>query len=81
VLVDYGNQHLVTADENYLVVPADSSWYVVQQYKNAIFVDEYSMCCAISWHSHDNGSYLMLDNILLVVLILPMTAKQCVYVA
>ena len=68
VLVDYGNEHLITADDNYLVVPADHSWHVVQQYENAIFVDEHGMWYAYLLRPQDNYIYLTLDDIQLVVL-------------
>ena len=48
VLVDVGNEHLVAAGKKCLVVPADSSWYVVQPWQNAIFVDESGIICLFS---------------------------------
>ena len=48
VLVDAGNEHLVAAGKKCLVVPADSSWYVVQPWQNAIFVDESGIILLIS---------------------------------
>jgi hypothetical protein len=44
VLIDRGNEHLVVPGETFLVVPAED-WYVVQQWENAIFVDEHGELC------------------------------------
>jgi hypothetical protein len=67
VLVDSGNEHLITTGENYLAVPADSSWYVVQPWDNAIFVDEHGMWQAICYDTQDNCICVILDNIQLAV--------------